>query len=76
MLVFKPSLYLKNNAFKKCIYFINHKGCGAVSVLPEPFEFYIEQYDQFLFQLMHHNFNLLTKSLYMSFTNLPAIQSS
>lgn len=44
ILVFKPLSYLKNNAFKKFIYFINHKSCGAVSVLPESFEFDVEQY--------------------------------
>jgi len=40
----KPSSYLKNNTFKKFIYFINHKSCGAVSVLPEHFEFHVEKY--------------------------------
>jgi hypothetical protein len=61
-LVFKPPSYLKNNAFRKFIFFINHKGCGAVSLLPEHFEFHIEQY-----VYVHGHMCIFLCSLYLLF---------
>ena len=67
----QSSQFIRSSQYLKSVFLHCHGAASCHQVLFQPLESnYTEtcdilQIDQFQFQLMHHNFTLLTKSLYM-----------